>query len=139
MNKDNFFDIDITPLQNIENEINERMKEDGYIVIRNLMTESEINAIRMACKNIGNYRLNDCDIFITLEPCHMCAKAIIDSRIKKVYFAAREPKTGSLVSVDNFFEKSFLNHHIQFEEGCMRQESSNLLRKFFQELRNKSP
>lgn len=135
------FSINEVPVGAVVTRDNEIIGEGYNSVIRNNspIHHAEINAIRMACKNIGNYRLNDCDIFITLEPCHMCAKAIIDSRIKKVYFAAREPKTGSLVSVDNFFEKSFLNHHIQFEEGCMRQESSNLLRKFFQELRNKSP
>ena len=97
---------------------------------------AEINAINMACRNIKNYRLNDCEMFITLEPCHMCAKAIVDARIKKVYFSTREPKTGSIVSIDNFY-KSFLNHSVEFHEGLLKDESSLLLKNFFRIRRNK--
>ncbi len=98
---------------------------------------AEINAINMACRNIKNYRLNDCEMFITLEPCHMCAKAIVDARIKKVYFSTREPKTGSIVSIDNFFAKSSLNHSVEFHEGLLKDESSLLLKNFFRIRRNK--
>ena len=64
---------------------------------------AEINAIEKACKKISNYRLINASIYSTLEPCHMCAKAIVDARLKHLYFGAREPKTGSIVSIDKFF------------------------------------
>lgn len=92
---------------------------------------AEINAINTACKMINNYRLVNCDLYVTLEPCHMCAKAIVDARIDNVYFAAFEPKTGSIVSVDNFFDKKFLNHKVNYASGLMQDESSSLLKDFF--------
>ena len=92
---------------------------------------AEINAINSACKMINNYRLVNCDLYVTLEPCHMCAKAIVDARIDNVYFAAFEPKTGSIVSVDNFFDKKFLNHRVNYASGLMQDESSKLLKDFF--------
>ena len=92
---------------------------------------AEINAINTACKMINNYRLVNCDLYVTLEPCHMCAKAIVDARIDNVYFAAFEPKTGSIVSVDNFFDKKFLNHKVNYASGLMQDESSKLLKDFF--------
>ena len=67
---------------------------------------AEIEAIEAACTVLKNYRLPDASIYVTLEPCHMCAKAIIDARIKRLIFATEEPKHGSIVSVDNFFDKS---------------------------------
>ena len=92
---------------------------------------AEINAINAASKAIKNYRLVNCDLYVTLEPCHMCAKAIVDARIDNVYFAAFEPKTGSIVSVDNFFDKKFLNHRVNYASGLMQDESSKLLKDFF--------
>ncbi|MDA9762931.1 nucleoside deaminase [Gammaproteobacteria bacterium] len=92
---------------------------------------AEINAINAACGMINNYRLVNCDLYVTLEPCHMCAKAIVDARINNVYFAAFEPKTGSIVSVDNFFNKKFLNHKVNYVSGLMQDESSKLLKDFF--------
>ena len=92
---------------------------------------AEINAINTACKMINNYRLANCDLYVTLEPCHMCAKAIVDARIDNVYFAAFEPKTGSIVSVDHFFDKKFLNHRVNYASGLMQDESSKLLKDFF--------
>ena len=94
-------------------------------------SHAEIVAIRDASKNIANYRLNNCKMFVTLEPCHMCAKAIVDARIDSVIFAASEPKSGSLVSVDNFFERISLNHSVTFEMGLLEKESSDLLKSFF--------
>ena len=75
-------------------------------------------------------------MFVTLEPCHMCAKAIVDARMNHVYFAAREPKTGALESVDRFFNKDHLNHHVNFSGGHMEEESSKLLKEFFHSKRN---
>ena len=92
---------------------------------------AEINAINSACQTINNYRLVNCDLYVTLEPCHMCAKAIVDARINNVYFATLEPKTGSIVSVDNFFDKKFLNHRVNYVSGLMQDESSKLLKDFF--------
>ena len=92
---------------------------------------AEINAIHAACQTINNYRLVNCDLYVTLEPCHMCAKAIVDARIDNVYFATLEPKTGSIASVDNFFDKKFLNHKVNYVSGLMQDESSKLLKDFF--------
>ncbi len=94
-------------------------------------SHAEINAINDASKTLGNYRLNNCDMYVTLEPCHMCAKAIVDARINHVYFAAREPKTGALESIDKFFDKNYLNHQVNFTGGLLEEESSKLLKKFF--------
>ncbi len=92
---------------------------------------AEINAINAASSITNNYRLANCDLYVTLEPCHMCAKAIVDARIDNIYFAAFEPKTGSIVSVDNFFDKKFLNHKVNYASGLMQDESSTLLKDFF--------
>ena len=95
-------------------------------------SHAEINAIKDASSSIENYRLLGCDIYSTLEPCHMCAKAIVDARISNLYFGALEPKTGSILSVDNFLEKSFLNHKVNYSYGYLENESRELLKSFFQ-------
>jgi len=102
-------------------------------VISNLDVSShaEINAIRSASKYISNYRLNDCSIFVTLEPCHMCAKAIVDARISELIFSTKEPKTGSIVSIDKFLDNKSLNHTVNYRYGLYEEESSNLLKNFF--------
>ena len=94
-------------------------------------SHAEINAIRNASKNIKNYRLNKCSMYVTLEPCHMCAKAIVDARLDSVIFASSEPKTGSVISIDNFFDKKELNHKIKYRYGLLDEESSSLLKDFF--------
>ena len=104
---------------------------NSVIRYHSVAAHAEINAINAACKAIKNYRLVNCDLYVTLEPCHMCAKAIVDARIDNVYFAAFEPKTGSIVSVDNFFDKKFLNHRVNYASGLMQDESSSLLKDFF--------
>ena len=101
----------------------------------NVASHAEINAIISASKNINNYRLNNTKMYVTLEPCHMCAKAIIDARIKRLIFATEEPKHGSIVSVDNFFDKSYLNHSTTYESGLLKEESALLLKSFFKERR----
>ena len=100
-------------------------------------SHAEINAINNASQIIQNYRLINCDIYVTLEPCHMCAKAIVDARIKNLYFGALEPKTGAVVSVDNFLNHEYLNHKVSYDYGLLQAESSELLRNFFQ-LKRKS-
>lgn len=109
-------------------------------VIQNnsVSAHAEIIAIEMAGKHQSNYRLPEAIMYSTLEPCHMCAKAIIDARIKTLFFGAFEPKTGSLASIDNFFEKPHLNHFVEIKCGLMEKESRNLMQKFFLEKRLKS-
>ena len=104
---------------------------NNVISNQDVTSHAEINAIRAASKTIKNYRLNKCSIFITLEPCHMCAKAIIDARLESIIFAAKEPKTGSIVSVDNFFDKEYLNHSVKYKFGLFEKEAADLLKNFF--------
>ena len=92
---------------------------------------AEIEAIESACSTLKNYRLLDTSIYVTLEPCHMCCMAIVNARIKDLYFGAKEPKTGAVVSVDNFLDKNFLNHKVNYSGGYMERESGELLKDFF--------
>lgn len=101
------------------------------ITVKSVSSHAEINAINDASQTIQNYRLNNCDIYVTLEPCHMCAKAIVDARINFLYFGASEPKTGAVHSIDQFLEREDLNHNVQFSGGHLKEPSVELLRKFF--------
>jgi len=98
---------------------------------QSVSSHAEINALNSASQALKNYRLTNCDLYVTLEPCHMCAKAIVDARIRNVYFATLEPKNGSIVSQDNFFDKEHLNHRVNFSFGAMKEEASDLLTLFF--------
>tara|TARA_B100001063_G_C16479917_1_gene412029 strand:- start:58 stop:525 length:468 start_codon:yes stop_codon:yes gene_type:complete len=98
---------------------------------------AEINAINQASQFLNNYRLNNCDIFVTLEPCHMCAKAIVDARLGSLYFGASEPKTGAVESIDRFLDRKDINHRVIYSGGHMKKQSSELLKKFFQSKRKK--
>ena len=95
------------------------------------ISHAEIEAIEAACTILKNYRLPDTSIYVTLEPCHMCCMAIVNARIENLYFGAKEPKTGAVVSVDNFLDKKFLNHKVNYSGGYMERESSKLLKDFF--------
>jgi tRNA(adenine34) deaminase len=97
----------------------------------NVTSHAEINAIIDASKNTNNYRLNNTKMYVTLEPCHMCAKAIIDARIDEVIFAAPEPKTGSIISIDKIYERIKFNHKTSYKYGLLQNESSKLLKEFF--------
>ena len=97
---------------------------------------AEIIAINNASRFIGNYRLKNCQIYVTLEPCHMCAKAIVDARLDYLYFGAKEPKTGAIISIDQFLKRNDLNHKVLFSGGHMQKESSEMLKNFFQSKRN---
>ena len=101
-----------------------------------VLAHAEIIAIEDACKNIRNHRLVDTMLFSSIEPCHMCAKAIIDARISHIIFGAREPKSGSIVSVDNFLDRSFHNHSVSFEEGILKDECKEIMQRFFKARRN---
>ena len=95
---------------------------------------AEIEAIADACKNLGGWRLWDCDLYVTLEPCPMCAGAIINARIPRVVFGAEDKKCGACGSVCDLFAMDF-NHHPQVEKGLMEPEATALLTEFFQQLR----
>ena len=101
---------------------------------KNALSHAEIEAIDNACKNMGGWRLHKCDIYVTLEPCPMCAGAIINARIKKVYFGAKDPKNGAIVSKACLFDFEF-THKPECEEGILEDKCSNLLKTFFKNLR----
>lgn len=99
---------------------------------------AEIMALRDAGRTLGNYRLPGCDLYVTLEPCVMCSGAIMHARIRRVVFAAGDPKTGACGSVIDLFAEPRLNHHAAVTGGVMADEGVALLQKFFAERRNKS-
>ena len=101
-----------------------------------VLAHAELIAIEDASKNIGNHRLVNTILFSTIEPCHMCAKAIIDSRISHIIFGAREPKSGSIISVDNFLERTFHNYSVSFEEGILQDECIEIMQRFFRARRS---
>ena len=104
----------------------------------NCLKHAEIVAIDKACKKLGDWRLNDCDMYVTLEPCTMCAGAIVQSRIRNLYFGAYEPKSGAVCSCNNIFDvKNGHNHKVEFEGGILEEECSNLMTSFFERLRLK--
>ena len=102
-----------------------------------VLGHAEINAIQKASKKIGSWRLEDCDIYVTLEPCAMCSGAIIQSRIKNLFFGAYDLKTGVCGSVLNLFEYPF-NHKVNVVGGVLEDECSRILKDFFKELRQKN-
>lgn len=95
---------------------------------------AEIEAIGQACETLGGWRLWDCTLYVTLEPCPMCAGAIVNARIPRVVFGARDAKCGACGSVCDIFSMEF-NHHPQVEQGVREAESSALLTEFFKDLR----
>ena len=104
---------------------------------KNALYHAEIEAIDNACKKLGGWRLWQCDLYVTLEPCPMCSEAIINSRIKQVYFGACDHKAGSFGSVVNFNDFNY-NHKPVIYGGIMEEECSYLLTEFFKNLRSKS-
>jgi len=96
---------------------------------------AEIQAMRAAALARGNYRLTDCTLYVTLEPCAMCAGAIQHARISRIVFGAADPKTGACGSVVNLFAEPLLNHHTRMEGGVLAQQCGELLTNFFRERR----
>ena len=92
---------------------------------------AEIVALRHAAQLLQNYRLPDCELFVTLEPCAMCAMALMHARFKRVVFAAADPKTGAAGSVLDLFADPRLNHHTQLQGGLLAEPAAALLRRFF--------
>lgn len=103
-------------------------------VVKNALHHAEIEAIDQACKNLGGWRLWKCDLYVTLEPCPMCAGAIINSRIKNVYFGASDEKNGAVVSAARLFDMNF-THKPLYEGGIMGEECAEVLTSFFKDLR----
>ncbi len=103
---------------------------------KNALRHAEIMAIDEACKNLGGWRLWKCDLYVTLEPCPMCAGAIINSRVKRVIYGAKDPKAGSCGSLTNLFEMPY-NHKPEVISGILEEECSALLKSFFEKLREK--
>ena len=99
---------------------------------------AEIIAIEKACKRINNWRLNDCEIYVTLEPCAMCAGAIINSRIKKIYIGTKEPNSGACGSKINLIEEYGLSEKIELENNLKQKECEEILKQFFREKRKKT-
>jgi tRNA(adenine34) deaminase len=132
------FSIDETPIGAV-------LVKDGKILSvgynrreskQDVTLHAEMIAIRSACRKLGSWRLEDCDLYVTLEPCIMCAGAIIQSRIRKVYFGALEPKGGAVVSKARLFDLT-LNHKVLYEGPLAEEESRLLLQRFFAKKRNK--
>ena len=118
--------------------------KDGKIIARahnqketktDTTKHAEILAIQKASKKLKAWRLIDCEMYITLEPCSMCAGAIINSRIKKIYIGAMDEKTGAAGSVLNLLEDYTFNHKVEVEKGIKQNECENILKQFFKELR----
>ena len=119
--------------------------KDGKIIARgynvrekdqSIIGHAELVAIRKASKKLGTWRLENCDIYVTLEPCPMCSGAIIQSRIRNLYFGAYDLKTGACGSVVNLFENPF-NHKVNVYGGILEDDCSTIIKEFFKELRKK--
>ncbi|WP_404450770.1 tRNA adenosine(34) deaminase TadA [Virgibacillus necropolis] len=110
----------------------------GYNVretVQSTLSHAELIAIQEANEKIGSWRLEDCTLYVTLEPCPMCAGAIVQSRIKRVVFGAFDPKAGCAGSLMNLLNDNRFNHQVELTTGVMEKECSQLLTNFFQKLR----
>ena len=119
---------------------------DGKIIARgynrrntdkNTLSHAELNAIRKASKKLGDWRLEGCTMYVTLEPCQMCAGALVQSRIDRVVIGSMNPKAGCAGSVLNLLEMDGFNHKVEVEQGVLQEECSSMLSDFFKELREK--
>ena len=116
----------------------EKIIARGYnrrIVDKNVLAHAEIAAIRKACKKIGDWRLEGCTMYVTLEPCPMCAGAIIQARIPKVVMGCMNPKAGCAGSVLDMLHQPGFNHQVETDAGLLGEECSGLLKNFFKALR----
>ena len=104
---------------------------------KNTLAHAELSAIKKASKKTGDWRLEDCTMYVTLEPCQMCAGAIVQSRLGKVVIGSMNPKAGCAGSVLNLLQMKQFNHQVEIETGVLQEECSAMLSEFFQELREK--
>lgn len=102
---------------------------------KNTLAHAEITAINKASKKLKDWRLEDCTLYVTLEPCQMCAGAIVQARVTRVVMGCMNPKAGCGGSILNILEMSAFNHQVQVERGILAQECTDLLTTFFKELR----
>lgn len=105
------------------------------ITSRDASAHAEMLALRLACEKAGNYRLAGAELFVTLEPCVMCAGAIIQARLARVIFGARDPKGGAVVSLYHILDDNRLNHRVIVTEGILREDCGEILSRFFKEKR----
>lgn len=119
---------------------------DGKIIARgynrrntdkNTLSHAELIAIKKASKKTGDWRLEECTMYVTLEPCQMCAGAIVQSRMKRVVIASMNPKAGCAGSVLNLLQMATFNHQVEIEQGVLEEQCSSMLSEFFRELRSK--
>lgn len=106
-------------------------------VDKNVLSHAEISAIKKACKKIGDWRLEECTLYVTLEPCPMCAGAIVQARISRVVMGSMNPKAGCAGSVINLLDEKGFNHQVELEHGVLGDACSEMLKTFFKELRQK--
>lgn len=104
---------------------------------KNTLAHAEMIAIKKASKVMGDWRLEDCTMYVTLEPCQMCSGAIVQSRMKKVVIGCMNPKAGCAGSILNLLQMEEFNHQVEMESGVLGEECSNLMTDFFRELREK--
>lgn len=112
----------------------------GYnrrVTDKNTLSHAELNAIKKASKKLGDWRLDDCEMYITLEPCQMCAGAIVQSRIRKVYAGCMNPKAGCAGSILNLLNVPQFNHQVEFEKDILHEECSSMLTSYFKEMRER--
>lgn len=112
----------------------------GYnrrVTDKNTLSHAELNAIRKASRVMGDWRLEDCDMYVTLEPCQMCSGAIVQARMRKVYIGCMNPKAGCAGSILNLLQIPQFNHQVETEIGICGEECSTMLTEFFRELRKK--
>lgn len=103
---------------------------------RNTISHAEMNAILNASRKLDDWRLDDCEMYVTNEPCQMCAGAIVQARIKKVYIGCMNPKSGCAGSIVNLLQVDEFNHQVEIETGVLEDECSAIMTNYFKELRN---
>ena len=117
---------------------------DGKIIARGynkrnkdktVLAHAELLAMKKACKKLGDWRLEDCTLYVTLEPCPMCAGAIVQARIPRVVIGCRNPKAGCAGSILNLLNVPAFNHQVELTEGILQEECSTLIKEFFRKLR----
>ena len=120
--------------------------QDGQIIARGYnrrntdkttLAHAELAAIKKASKAVGDWRLEDCTLYVTLEPCQMCAGAIVQARMKRVVAGAMNPKAGCAGSILNLLQVERFNHQVEFDHGVLEEECSKVLQEFFKQLRKK--
>lgn len=106
-------------------------------VDKNTLSHAELVAIKKASKYMDDWRLEDCDMYVTLEPCQMCSGAIVQARMKRVYIGCMNPKAGCAGSIFNLLQVPEFNHQVEITKGILEEECSKILKDFFKDLREK--